>query len=67
METQNLGLPSFSNIDIEPVLFWRNGPWKQPPIFETPEDGVPIKTIYVDKETGKLVIIYDDEKDDKEN
>jgi len=50
-----------TNIDLV-YLFWKNGRWKPPktPEFDNiPEEGLPVKKIFVDKATGRLIIKYE--------
>ncbi len=51
------------NLDLV-YLFWKNGRWdstdQSHPIFEDlPEEGLPVKKIFVDKATGRLIIKYE--------
>ena len=45
---------------------WKPGDHPNSVFDDIPEDGLPIKTIYVDQATGKLVIKYDDGEEEEE-
>jgi len=43
-------------------LFWKSGRWNSDghPVFDDiPEEGLPVKKIFVDKATGRLIIHYE--------
>ncbi len=57
------------NLDLV-YLFWKGGKWKQDkshPVFEDlPEEGLPVKKIFVDKTTGRLEIRFDPGEEEEE-
>lgn len=73
METAITGrfpFSGFQQYDNDRIyLFWGSKRWKSDDypdsIFDDiPEDGLPIRKIYVDETTGKLVIQYEDEEEE---